>query len=230
MSPALARFTRLLVILVCAGLVARGWDLLRYDRVAKGAGVALSDGLYAQAPPLIQDLEPWAHRRGVKGEARSLQVRLSQLAGGPLGDEGSEGVDLEPGLMRFLMVYPADSMAWLALAQVRWAKGQTDDALKAWRLAALVAPREGYALPDRVMFGVERWPELTEDDQRRVLRDIAIVAQANEVAGRLRGSLSRLAPDRQREVALALSNQGAASGGDLKRLGLPVGELPDRSP
>ena len=80
---------------------------------------------------------------------------------------------IEGALAEIAAASPTSTATWLALAEVRKARGASmESVLAAFRMSSLTGSHEGYFMMQRAMFGLQHWKDLPEQDQRTVVRDL----------------------------------------------------------
>lgn len=180
MSPAAARepitsgrlITALGLVLLGALLVFGGIRVLRFDMLQRDVDTALT-GEYWRTQTVQSlrafepEIEPWRDTPGLRPSADLLWLRLGRAT-------GLVGLERQAEVVRLIGVAPVDAGAWLQLAISSWAASNRPLAYDAWRMAALLAPREREQVLQRLALVLPAWLDLPEDLKQQILFEINV--------------------------------------------------------
>ena len=96
--------------------------------------------------------------------------------------------------------------------------------LRAWRLARLVAPREGYVLEERAAFGLDHWEDLEPADRGSVVRDSVLALTPGLSVVRMKEVLANKPVESRAQIERDLREEGGMTPGRSRFAGSRAGQ------
>lgn len=165
------RLVSALGVVVLGGLlVFGGLRFLQFEMMRRDVDAALSGEFWrTQTLQSLRAFEPeiqsWRDTPGLRAPADQLWLRLGRAT-------GLVGLKRQGDVVRLIGVAPTDPDAWLQLAISSWAASNRPLAYDAWRMAALLAPRERGAVFERLALMLPAWLYLPDDLKKQILFEI----------------------------------------------------------
>jgi hypothetical protein len=210
--------TALALFLVFAVTAYAGATIIAFERMGarvENSLIALSTGAGGTLREVLDAVSEWTTTTSVSTRARNLLLKIvvSEMPG--------DTVAVENALRALAAASPTSVAAWQALVAFHHARGDSiDTVLPAFRMSALMAPREGRFMKRRAMFGFERWAELPEGDRRIVVRDFVGAKFEDDGYGDFRKLFEVKSAAERDEIRAAIIGTGRDRGVLLQRLGL----------
>src|SRR5262249_996087 len=198
-------WTAIAVIGICGFSITRGWSIVHFYLATADIDVFEN---YAEV------FNPWTAIPEVASAA--LQAELKEEIN--ISDPQAAN-DRRETICSILSIRPSSSLSWLSLSGLqRVTQEPIEHVLGSLKLSMLTGPNEGYAMPERGIFGVSLWESLSPDLKRRVAIDLAR-AEIWEIRGKLRTVLSAQPARVRNELREALLATGLSQQEIEQRLG-----------
>jgi hypothetical protein len=153
-------FTGIVLSVVCAQSVYRGWQIVQFSEVATAH---LTDSDRAAA------FHPWISTEGLQYAARQ-----ASYSGEVQANDKQDAVQKGGEVTEILAVTPMSSAHWLLLSGLRSIARESS----VWIIAALAmsnvtGANEGYLMPQRALFALSSWESLPSDMRPAAVHDLA---------------------------------------------------------
>jgi hypothetical protein len=150
----------------------------------------------------------WTNTTGVAAQARMLALQIALAAQG-------DTAAIDNALDEMVKASPASAAAWQVRAAYQVAHGAPMEyVLAGFRMSALTGSHEGYYMARRVMFGLQHWGELPEEDRHTVVRDLVGSApgyRPGDGPERYRDIFAAKSPAERADIRAAVIASGRAS-------------------
>lgn len=194
--PHAVRHTLYRLLLLIMGLAILAWSAMVFtERHYKSKHASLHDLIQTGAVPpqelqsaltqaiadyqTLSSLFPCYRRSDHTLALFQLAAAEFHLTAGDMEQSSGYLSDARESLNRHLGCEPLDAKAWLDYSLVlAEEQGFTDEALQAWKRAAVIAPHEAWLVEERLLLALRFNPLLDDEALQWVERDIATLQKA----------------------------------------------------
>ena len=206
LSLSLRFVTTLAVCAVCVPAILEGAMVTRFA-IAEMRLDPTQNGLEA--------LKGWRNQTGVAAEARDPSLQRAT-------DRGADAVERQRAALKdYLAIKPLAPVKWLALADSDLSAGEpTDVTVRAYAMAQVTGPYEGYLMPRRAVLGTLLWERLGPDERIRAARDLALAELTTQQELVLKAILAAKLQDTRDAVRFEMLQIEGLQADRLNKLGL----------
>lgn len=206
LSLSLRFVTALAVCAVCVPATLEGAMVTRFA-VAEMRLDPSQDGLEA--------LKGWRDETGVAAAARDPSLQKAS-------DRSVDALERQRAALKdYLAMKPLAPVKWLALADAELSAGEPMDVtVRAYAMAQVTGPYEGYLMPRRAVLGTLLWEKLGPDERIRAARDIALADLTTQQEVVLKAILAAKLPDTRDAVRFEMLQIEGLQADRLDKIGL----------
>ena len=188
------------IVGLCALVVPRGWDIVRFS-MAANATVGSENRAEA--------VRPWNVVSGLAFSAREFS-----LTGLDESDDTNPALKRRDELTEILSLRPLSAERWLSLFEMRLATAEHSTKVEeAWGLSVLTGANEGYLMSERGLLGLLHWEVLPAEIQKRTASDLVARPPSDRRRARLRTILSEKTELVRQDIRMVLQAQGISPQG-----------------
>lgn len=163
----------------------------------------------------VEALKGWRDETGVAAAARDPS-RLKAT------DRGADALERQRSALKdYLAIKPLAPVKWLALADTELSSGEpTDVTVRAYAMAQITGPYEGYLMPRRAVLGTLLWEKLGPDERIRAARDLALAELTTQQELVLKAILAAKLQDTRDAVRFEMLQIEGLQADRLNKIGL----------